>query len=96
MAMPKRLFMQAALLGKVAPTLRIVTVDLNFDEKGLFFYFEYDSPISDKDRNLADNAVEETSASFPGYAIHSYIQPIGKHAQKGKRSAYLRWEPTNS
>lgn len=88
-----QLLMQDALLGKVTPTLRIVTIDVNTDEKGLFFYFEYDCPISEDDRNLANSAVQEASASFRGYSIHSYIQPVGEATKKGKRAVYLRREP---
>ena len=84
------LVMQEALLGKVTPALQVVTVDVNPKEKELFFYFEYDSPISDEDRNLACCAAKEASASFPGYTFHSLIQPIGESNQKGERAAYLR------
>jgi len=88
------LVMQEALLGKVTPTLRIVSIDMNPEEKELYFYFEYDSPISDENRNLANLAVQEARTSFPEYTPHSYIQPVGDHNQKGTRVAYSRWEPS--
>jgi hypothetical protein len=83
---------QEALLGKVTPALQRVSVDINDEEKGLYFYFEYDSPISDEDRNLADCVVKEASASFPEYSSHCNIFPVGSDNPMGKRSAYARWE----
>ena len=85
-----QLLMQDALLGKVTPSLRAVSVGLNTNSKELHYYFEYDNPISDEDRNLADSAAQEASASFPEYTIHFYIHPIGKTYQKGLRNVYLR------
>lgn len=84
------LTMQEVLLGKVTHSLRIVSVDVNTEENDLCFYFEYDNPIADEDRNLANLAVQEASASFPGYTIHSYIQPVSEQTRKGARTAYLR------
>jgi len=88
------LVMQEALLGKVTPSLRIVSIDMNPEEKELYLYFEYDSPISNEDRNLANLAVQEARTSFPEYTPYSYIQPVGEHNQKGTRVAYSRWEPS--
>jgi len=85
--------MQEALLGKVTPVLRIVSIDVNTKEKKLYFYFEYDSPISEEDRNLAKSIAKEASASFPEYSIHCNIFPVGSNNPMGKRSAYARWEP---
>ena len=83
---------QKALLGKVTSALRIVTIDVNTDEKELNFYFEYDCPISEEDRNLANCTAKEASASFPEYSIHCNVFPVGANNPMGKRSAYARWE----
>lgn len=86
------LVMQEALLGKITPDLRIVSVDVDIAEKMLNFYFEYDSPISEENQNLAHCVAKEASASFPGYSVHCNIFPVGSDNPMGKRSAYARWE----
>lgn len=71
-----RLDMQEALLGKVTPALRHVSVAVNPDEKKLFAFFIYDGEISEKDFKLANAAIQESRGSFPEYTMDSFIERI--------------------
>ncbi len=87
--------MQEALLGKVSPSLRIVTVDSDPKKKYLELRFVYDGAISDEDFSLATVAIQEASAPFVGYEVRSNIERIDfpkSISAKGRRAAYLRRE----
>jgi hypothetical protein len=87
--------MQEALLGKVTPALRLVTVGVNSDQKELEFRFIYDGNISEEEFELANSAIREASISFPSYQINTQIERIDSpqdFSANGKRAAYLRRE----
>lgn len=87
--------MQEALLGKVTPPLRLVTVGVDPDKKCLRFQFVYDGAISDEDFALATAAIQEASVSFPGYEIDSRIERIDSPEETsayGQQAAYWRRE----
>jgi hypothetical protein len=85
--------MQEALLGKVTPALRLVTVGVNSDQKELEFRFIYDGNISEEEFELANSAIREASISFPGYRANTQIERVDSpqnFSANGKRAAYLR------
>ena len=87
--------MQEALLGKVTPSLRLVTVGVDSDAKLLKFQFVYDGKISEEDSSLANAAIQEASGSFPEYKIDSRIERIDSPEEPsgyGQRAVYLRRE----
>jgi hypothetical protein len=87
--------MQEALLGKITPDLRYVTVGVDLEQKQLKFYFIYDGEISEEDHLLATLAIQEASVSFPGYQVDSHIERNdfpNKMFAEGMRAAYLREE----
>jgi hypothetical protein len=71
-----RLDMQEALLGKVTPSLRHVSIGANPDQKKLTAHFIYDGEISALNYKLATAAIQESKISFPDYEIDSLIERI--------------------
>lgn len=90
-----RLDMQEALLGKVTPALRNVSVGMNSEEKKLIAHFIYDGEISDRDFTLASAAIRESGCSFPDHEIESHIERVdfpNEMFPLGERLAYWRQE----
>lgn len=90
-----RLDMQEALLGKVTPALRHVSVDANPDLKKLIAHFIYDGEISELDHKLATLAIEESRISLPDYEMDSLIERVdfsNEMKHRGKWLAYWRHE----
>ncbi len=86
---------QEALLGKVTPALRQVSVGIDSSQKLLKFYFFYDGPISEEDFNLATLAIKESCGSFPDYQVDAHIERADFPAEvcpEGCRAAYWRYE----
>ena len=86
---------QEALLGKVTPALREVSVDIHPNQKRLFFYFIYDGEVSKEDFHLAHLAIAEVSQSFPGFQVDKDIERIdspAKITRRGQRVAFARKE----
>lgn len=89
------LAMQDALLGKVTPELRIVTISANSSMNELGFYFFYDGEISQKNMDLANSAIREASNLFPGYSVVKRILRVDypeKIPDLGERVPYARYE----
>lgn len=90
-----RLDMQEALLEKVTPALRHVSVGMNVSEKKLISQFTYDGEISERDFNLATSAIQESRCTFLDYEMDSYIERIdfpNEMSFQGTRLAYSRQE----
>jgi hypothetical protein len=89
------LSMQKALLGSVVPALRAVAVDVDINEKTLFFSFFYDCEINDQLFDLATIACTEASANFPEYFVKDSIEQLDypKEIPALGHYAYLRKEP---
>ena len=90
-----RLDMQEALLGKVTPALRHVSVGVDPDHKKLIAHFKYDGEISEKDYQLATAAIRASSISFPDYEMESMIERVdfpNKMSSQGGWLAYFRRE----
>ena len=86
--------MQEALLGVVTPELRSVTVDIDSNEKILFFGFFYDGELKSEFYDLAQMACSKAAANFPQYSLRETIVRIDfpqKIPFRG-RYAYLRKE----
>ena len=66
--------MQEALLGKVTPNLRLVSVKVEEEQKLLKFYFVYDGGISEKNTQMANEAIQEASVPFTGFKIEKRIE----------------------
>ena len=89
------LAMQDALLGKVTPELREVTVNTDEATKQLDFYFFYDGAISKENFNLANSSIQEASIWFPGYSVNKNILRLDfpeKISPLGGRVPYARDE----
>lgn len=71
-----QLEMQEALLGKVSPRLRMVSVDVDVFNQLLRFYFFYDGLISSEDWRLANEAIHLAGSSFSKYQLESHIQRV--------------------
>lgn len=56
---------QKALLNRIESNLR--EIDVAFNEKIIYLYFYYDENITELNRLLANEAVEEIKLSFPDY-----------------------------
>jgi hypothetical protein len=87
---------QDALLGKVTPELRklSIIVDENSKTSELFFY--YDGTISEKIYLLAQDTIKDISSAFSDYRVNQHIQQIDfptKIETTNARTAYLRKEP---
>ncbi len=90
-----RLDMQEALLGKVTPALRNVSVAADPEQKKLIAHFIYDGEISELDRKLATAAIEDSRISFPDYEMDSLIERVdcpNQMSRRGNWLAYLRQE----
>lgn len=84
-----------ALLGKVTPELRRVTIDVDKDTKQLYFYFFYDGEISEENLMLADSVIQKASATFLGYSINKAITRLDyphRIPDVGTRCPYARYE----
>jgi hypothetical protein len=90
-----RLDMQEALLGKVTPALRHVSVGADPGQKKLIVHFIYDGEISELDQRLATAAIQESRISLPDYELDSVIERVdfpNKYKIRGKCLAYCRHE----
>lgn len=90
-----RLNMQQALLGRVSPFLRLVSLGVEEQQRHLIADFIYDGEISEKDSTLAAAAIEEACLLFPSYQIKSTIRRVdfpNEPNPRGTRAAYLRQE----
>jgi hypothetical protein len=86
------LSMKRALLGSVAPSLRAVTVDIDFEDEIYGSYFYYDGPIDDELFELVNCA--ETEASDCWYSDSHILQlDYPKQIPIKGSLAYLRKEP---
>lgn len=88
------LSMQRALLGSVMPSLRAVVVNIDIENKLLFFSFFYDGTIDDELFDLASIACTEASGNFPEYHVKDVIERLD-YPQKIPAQghyAYLRKE----
>lgn len=90
-----RLDMQQALLGRVTPELRHVSVSADPGTKKLTAHFIYDGEISDLNQQLASKAIHDSRISFPDYEMDSFIERIDYPSEMrfhGKWLAYCRQE----
>ena len=89
------LSIQRALLGKVVPALRMVTVELSNEEKLLYIRFYYDGEVALEIIYLWELAIAEVFADCgPDYALNYEIQRLDmpkKMPMRG-RMAYERKE----
>ncbi len=91
--------MQEALLGKVTPALRHVSVGMDIEKKKLIAHFIYDGEISEREFNLATAAIQESRKSFPEYEMDSLIERVdfpNRMPHRGDRLAYWRREITTN
>jgi len=90
-----RLDMQEALLGKVTPELRHVSVAVDPLRKKLFAHLIYDGKISDLNRHLAQTAIQDSRISLPEYEMDSLIEQVDFPSDftcRGNWLAYWRRE----
>lgn len=90
-----RLDMQQALLGRVTPELRHVSVSADPETKKLIAHFIYDGEISDLNRQLASDAIHDSRISFPDYEMDFFIERIDYPNEMrfhGQMLAYWRQE----
>lgn len=91
--------MQGALLGKVMPNLRLVSVKVEADQKLLKFYFVFDGEISENNARMAEKASQEASSSFSGFKIEKWIERTdypGNITNGDFFNVYLRYENTEA
>jgi hypothetical protein len=89
------LAMLDALLGKVTPELRQVTITADQNVKKLEFYFFYDGEISKENFDLSNSAIDQGISTFVGYSINRYILRLDfpeKIPTKHGRVPYARYE----
>ena len=90
------LYIQKALLGKVTPSLRQISVNNTDDEKKIIgIYIYYDGEISAEDYTLAQAIICDTAIFFPGYQIDKLIQRVDYPERiicEGTRVAFARYE----
>lgn len=87
------LYLQQSLLGKIKANLRSVSVGVN--EIEIEFYFVFDGPISEEDKNLANKAIDEASKPFELDRINRHLKRIDyphRIPSLGQRVAYFRYE----
>lgn len=87
--------MQEALLGKVTPALRYVSVNVESEKQILFSHFVYDGEISEEDYSLATSAIKESTSSFPEYKVDFCIERVdfpNDLPHRGKKTVYWRRE----
>jgi hypothetical protein len=90
-----RLDMQQALLGRVTPVLRHVSVSVDPVKKKLIAHFIYDGEISELNRQMATAAIQDSRVSLPDYEMDSFIERIdypNKMRFHGQMLAYCRQE----
>ncbi len=89
------LSMQDALLEKVTPQLRMVSVEINPIRNELGFYFIYDGEISELNFHLANQAITEAAAPFSGHIVKKQILRLDlpkRIPNWGTSCTYLRAE----
>ncbi len=89
------LSVQRALLGKVVPQLREVSIEINKEKKMIGLFFVYDCEVSTELHDLATAAMAEVAADFPDYSVNKSIEyvPYPKRVLfKGYRVVYYRNE----
>ncbi|MDP1609384.1 MAG: hypothetical protein Q8L98_08755 [Chlamydiales bacterium] len=87
--------MQHALLAKVTPALREVSMTINAEEKVIDLYFFYDGPISEQEHHLATLAARGGNRSFPDFLVRTFIERVDfpqRIFSKSERSVYVRYE----
>lgn len=90
-----RLDMQEALLGKVSPALRYVSVGIDTNKRKLIAHFIYDGEISELNYKLAAAAIQDSRISFPDYEMDSLIERVdypNDFQHQGNSLAYWRQE----
>jgi hypothetical protein len=90
-----RLDMQQALLGRVTPALRHVSVSADPAKKKLIAHFIYDGEISELNHQLATAAIFDSRASLPDFEMGSFIERIDYPNEMhfhGQMLAYCRQE----
>ena len=90
-----RLDMQQALLGRVTPALRHVSVAANPSKKQLIAHFIYDGKISALNCELASAAIQDSRISFADYEMESFIERVdypNEMTHRGQCLAYWRQE----
>ncbi|MBX9744817.1 MAG: hypothetical protein K2X08_06360 [Chlamydiales bacterium] len=87
--------MQNALLAKVTPALREVSMTINAEEKVIDLYFFYDGPISEQDHQLAILAARGGNRSFLDFSVRTFVERVDfpqRIFSKSERSVYVRYE----
>jgi hypothetical protein len=90
-----RLDMQQALLGRVTPPLRHVSVSADPVKKKLIAHFIYDGEISELNRQLATAAILDSRISLLDFEMRSFIERIDYPNEMrfhGQILAYCRQE----
>lgn len=71
------LAVQHALIGKVTPNLRVVTIKVNLEKKIVKICFFYDKEIPEEDFETANTTITEMISDFPpDYDLDDYIERI--------------------
>lgn len=66
-----------ALLGSVTPNLRVVTINVNVEQKTVKICFFYDGEISEEDFDTANTAITEMISDFPpDYELDDHIERV--------------------
>ncbi len=90
-----RLYVQRRLLYKIPQHLRLVSVGM-LNDRCFGVYFYYDGTISDKDRELTDQATVEVLSDIPpGYAVECKLNRVDypdRIQPEGQWIVYSRYE----
>jgi hypothetical protein len=90
-----RLDMQQALLGRITPVLRHVSVAANPSKKQLISHFIYGGKISEFNYELASAAIQDSRVSFADYEMEPFIERVdypNEMTHRGQCLAYWRQE----
>lgn len=86
---------QQALLGKAFPALRRIYFTISEEQKSIHLYLYYDGEISQADKYLAEEVLNEATESISGYRIEKQIArvdfPLKDHSP-GEICAFARYE----
>lgn len=89
------LYIQQATLGKVKQNLRKLSIENDETTKTITFYFLYDGFISEEDRSLADEIINEACDPFKSYRVVKHLKRVDfphRPPLYGSRAAYSRYE----
>lgn len=90
-----RLDAQEALLGRVTPEMRHVSISIDEKKKELGIYFIFDGEISEENKRLAHAVIHETPKSFPDYEVSSRLVRIDypkDYSSIGEQSVFRKRE----